>query len=276
MESEHETNVNSFYSSGLEKTEIDDVWPLTYGYWLNENDTYDDAARQMWDKLYGSANIDGESIVVVVAFGMGLELMYLYKNYRPKKIYGVDITEEHVRKTRNLVEKEGLSDSIEIIHGSGTRLNEYIHEKVTHVLCVEGTIQMDNRLGFYSSAYDILIDGGIFGFCDSCVKRYPNSYADAIFKSLISRMWLVPIENMQMVDEMVGNLNTLNYRIELAESFGDHVWIPYCNAKLKEFGNDVRKRGLLNAIGLFIINETLRFGCYLTDNIDYCIIIAIK
>ena len=273
----HEENVDSFYSSGLDKVDPDDVWPLTYGYWLNENDTYNDAAKQMWDRLYGSANIvPGESIVVVVAPGMGLELLHLYRTYLPRKIYGVDITEEHVKRTRNLIEKEGLSDFIELIHGSGTRLNEYINDKVTHVLCVEGTIQMDNRHGFYQSARNILVDGGVFGFCDSCVKHYPSGMADGLFKNLISSMWLVPVENMQTPADMIADLESLNYKIQLSETFGDRVWIPYCNAKLKEFSNDVTKRGMLNAIGLFAINETLRFGCYFTDNIDYCVIIAVK
>lgn len=277
MTTHHEDSINEFYSSGLDKCDIDDIWPLTYGYWTSEDNTYEEAAKNMWNKLYNSANIiRDESVVVVVAFGMGLELIHLFQEYQPKKIYGVDVTEAHVERARNLIQRHNLQDRIEVIHGSGTRLNEYLNTKVTHVLCVEGTIQMDNRQGFYQSAYDILIEGGIFGFCDSCVKRYDDSIANRVFKSLISNMWLVPVENMQTIDDIVKDLTILNYNIKIRESFGDHVWIPYCDAKLREFDDDVRRRGHLNAFKLYIINETLRWGCCFTDNIDYYIILGVK
>jgi cyclopropane fatty-acyl-phospholipid synthase-like methyltransferase len=272
----HENNVNLFYSTGLKNIGIEETWPLTFGYWLNEDDTYEKAAENIWKKIYGSLDIKPDSILAVIGCGMGLELIYVYNQFQPKKIYAIDVTEDHVKRAQNLISQQNLDEYIVVFHGTGSQIDQFIKEPITHAVCIESTIQMASPKLFYKKIYDKLTLGGKFGIADSCLKTNEFGVSDHLFQFLISKMWLIPPENIKTLDEMINVLEQIGFDLSVIETIGDNVWIPYCDNKLKEFDDDIVRRGFSGAVKLVIINETIRFACKFTENVDYFVIVGTK
>ncbi len=255
----HERRVAAFYGTGLDRLDQEQNWELTYGLWKTPSDTYAQAASNMWDELFVSLDlVPEESVVVDVAPGMGKELVHLYEKYRPRQIIAVDITPEHVARARRLVEKHGLRDRIQVILGSGTELTQHVARCfATHVISVEGTVQMKDRGEFFRSAREILRPGGVLGICDSTLRAPPGKWAPLV--GLVVDAWEVPRENILRAGEVAAQLESLGFKTRFRE-IGDRVWAPYCRAKRKEIGADIRRRGLAKGLGLALINQLIAWA----------------
>jgi len=268
----HERGVAAFYGTGLDRLDEDLNWELTYGLWNSASDTYAQAAVNMWDALFDGLDfVPGESVVVGVAPGMGKELIHLYKKYRPRKIIAVDITPQHVLRANRLIAKNGLSEHISVIEGSGTQLDRHFEKNfATHVICVEGTVQMKDRIEFYRSAKAILKPGGILGICDSTLRRAPGKWMPLV--RMVTKVWKVPSENILTREQFAAQIEGLGFSVT-SEEVGDRVWAPYCRAKRTEFRDDIGRRGFAKAVGFVVINELIALADK-TGSMGYTVLVG--
>lgn len=268
----HEKGVAAFYGTGLDRLDEDLNWELTYGLWKSASDTYAQAAINMWDALFDSLDIiPDESVIVDVAPGMGKELIHLYQKYRPKKIVAVDITPQHVLRANRLIARHGLSEHIEVKLGSGTELDRHFSpDFASHVICVEGTVQMKDRIEFFRSAKEILRPGGTLGICDSTLRRPPGVWMPIL--RLVTEGWKVPAENIMTGPQICDQLQGLGFKAT-SQEIGDKVWAPYCRAKRKELREDIERRGLPKAVGFALINNLIALAD-LTGSMGYSIIVG--
>lgn len=268
----HERGVAAFYGTGLDRLDENLNWELTYGYWKSDSDTYAQAAVNMWEALFDSLDIvPGESVIVDVAPGMGKELIHLYQKYRPKKIVAVDITPQHVLRANRLIAKHGLSEFISVIQGSGTALDQHFEKGfATHVICVEGTVQMKDRVEFFRSAKAILRPGGVLGICDSTLARAPGIWMPLV--RLVTEVWKVPAENILTSAEVATQIEGFGFTVQRTE-IGPQVWAPYCRAKRKDFRADVKRRGFFKAMGFMVINQLIALAD-LTGSMGYTIFVG--
>ncbi len=255
----HERRVAAFYGTGLDRLDEDQNWELTYGLWKTESDTYAQAALNMWEELFARLDlVPEESVVVDVAPGMGKELVHLYEKYRPRKIVAVDITPQHVARARRLVESHGLSDRIQVITGSGTELTKHFARGfATHVICVEGTVQMKHRVEFFRTAREILRPFGVLGICDSTLRRPSGRWTPLV--RLVVDAWKVPPENILSAAQVAAQLESLGFTT-MRREVGERVWAPYCRAKRREIRADIQRRGLAKGLGLAIINQLIAWA----------------
>ena len=249
-----------FYSRGLLNDNLKQ-WELTFGYWNKNTKSYKQAAQNLYDRLFSQMNIKKSSIVVSVGCGMGNELIYLYKKYRPKKIIGIDITFQHVIRGRNIVKKQGLSNKIKIIHGSGTDLNKYIKpNSVTHVYTIEAINNMPSFKDFINGSNNILVKNGILAFCDGFQYKIHRDIISSILTFLIALSWSCHLSNDRTFNDLLEDLHKTGFKTQKVIDISKNVWKGYCDYKIKYYTEDIKNRNSLLYAHIFKwINQYLYY-----------------
>jgi len=220
-----------------------DSWELTFGVWKDDTTSYKQAAENLYEKLFSNMEITSDSSIVCVGCGMGNELIYLYNNYHPKKITAVDITLEHVKRARLLIEQHGLDDKIDVIYGSGTELPKYIEpNSATHVYSIEAVNNMPSFHDFINGANKILVKDGILSFCDGFAYKKYNDPVSYCMTCAISLLWSIHLSNNRTFHDLQSDLDNIGFKQQNLLDLTDKVWKGYTEFKVKNHMDDVDAR----------------------------------
>jgi len=126
---------------------------------------------------------------------MGTQDIYLFKNFAPQSIDGLDVTWKHIEHGRRRSREAGAEHRIRFQHGTAIEL-PFPDSSFTHVLSIEGPEHFDTREKFLHEARRVLQPGGIIAMADFIVKNPPRNPLERLVAEAARKLWQVPRANV--------------------------------------------------------------------------------
>ena len=134
---------------------VDDLAPI---------DEFHTRGRESTLEVAGLANLKASDLVLDVGCGLGGTARFLAERYRCH-VSGIDLTAEYISVGRKLTERIGLSDRVELSHGSALEL-PYGDERFDIVWTEHVQMHITDKSRFYSEMARVLKPGGRLLFHD--------------------------------------------------------------------------------------------------------------
>jgi ubiquinone/menaquinone biosynthesis C-methylase UbiE len=134
---------------------VDDLAPI---------DEFHTRGRESTLEVAGLANLKASDLVLDVGCGLGGTARYLAERYKCN-VAGIDLTEEYISVGKKLTELIGLSDRVELSHGSALEL-PYEDESFDIVWTEHVQMHIADKNRFYAEIARVLKPGGRLLFHD--------------------------------------------------------------------------------------------------------------
>jgi len=193
--SAHERKVENLYSGGVEKYADWHNGYLNFGLWENGTADYVRAAENLVHRMGTILGLDENSKLLDVAPGMGTQDIYLFQNFSPQSIDGLDVTWKHVEHGLRRAREANAEDRVRFHHGTAIQL-PFPDENFTHILSIEGPEHFDTREKFLREAHRVLQPGGVIAMADFIVKNPPRNPLEKLVAEAARKLWQVPRANV--------------------------------------------------------------------------------
>ena len=271
-----ERKLERFYGTGAERYINFHDGYLNFGFWEDGVTDYVAAAENLVWHLAKLCGVSADSRVLDVACGMGTQDIFIYRQFRPEQIDGLDVTWKHIEHGRRRARLADCEDRVHFHHGTAIDL-PFSEGAFSQVISIEGPVHFNTREQFMREAFRVLKPSGVLGLSDYVMKRPPKTLLERILIESARRLWKIPRENVD---------STANYKMKLERS-GFH------NVKVEEVGEQVipgyyyeqmrpetRKaiaeiRGAMAARGTVII-DVAAFQAFKRGLIEYVFVTAEK
>jgi ubiquinone/menaquinone biosynthesis C-methylase UbiE len=171
---------------------VDDLAPI---------DEFHTRGRESTLEITGLANLKASDLVLDVGCGLGGTARYLADRYMCN-VVGIDLTEEYISVGRKLTERIGLSDRVELSHGSALELP--FEDKRFDIVWTEHVqMHIADKNRFYAEIARVLKRGGRLLFHDifrghGGSPLYPTPWAeDESISTLATETEVRSIEKVQ-------------------------------------------------------------------------------
>ena len=134
---------------------VDDLAPI---------DEFHTRGRESTLEVAGLANLKASDLVLDVGCGLGGTARYLAERYKCN-VAGIDLTEEYISVGKELTERIGLSDRVELSHGSALEL-PYEDKRFDIVWTEHVQMHIADKRRFYAEIARVLKRGGHLLFHD--------------------------------------------------------------------------------------------------------------
>ena len=195
----HERKVEKLYGGGVDNY-ID--WHdgyLNFGLWEDGINDYVKAAENLVHRMGDLLGLNETSKLLDVAPGMGTQDIYLFQNFAPRSIDGLDVTWGHIKHGRRRAAEAHAEDRVRFHHGTATKI-PFHDETFTHILSIEGPEHFDTREKFLHEARRVLQPGGVIAMADFIVKRQPRNLVEKLVAEAARKLWQVPRANVYSAD----------------------------------------------------------------------------
>jgi ubiquinone/menaquinone biosynthesis C-methylase UbiE len=167
---------------------VDDLAPI---------DEFHTRGRESTLEVAGLANLKASDLVLDVGCGLGGTARYLAERYKCN-VAGIDLTEEYISVGKKLTELIGLSDRVELSHGSALEL-PYEDESFDIVWTEHVQMHIADKNRFYAEIARVLKPGGRLLFHDifrgpGGPPLYPTPWAEDESISTLATEWLEKVE----------------------------------------------------------------------------------
>jgi ubiquinone/menaquinone biosynthesis C-methylase UbiE len=222
LRASQERKVERFYGTGAERyIDFHDGY-LNFGFWQEGITSYVAASENLVRHLGLLCNLSADSLLLDVACGMGTQDIFLYREFGPAQIDGLDVTWKHIEHGRRRAQQSSCGDRVHFHHGTAIEL-PFPDNSFTHVISIEGPVHFNTREKFMREALRVLRPGGVFGLSDYVLNRKPAGVIDKLLIESARRMWKIPEENVD---------STASYRAKLERS-------GFSNVRIDEVGDQV-------------------------------------
>jgi ubiquinone/menaquinone biosynthesis C-methylase UbiE len=191
----HERKVENLYAGGVENYVDWHDGYLNFGLWENGIADYVQAAENLVQRMGTLLGLNENSKLLDVAPGMGTQDIYLFKNFAPQSIDGLDVTWKHIEHGRRRSREAGAEHRVRFQHGTAIEL-PFPDSSFTHVLSIEGPEHFDTREKFLHEARRVLQPGGIIAMADFIVKNPPRNPLEKLVAEAARKLWQVPRANV--------------------------------------------------------------------------------
>ena len=193
--SAHERKVENLYGGGVENYVDHHNGYLNFGLWEGGIADYVKAAENLVQRMGTILGLNETSKLLDVAPGMGTQDIYLFQNFAPLSIDGLDVTWGHIEHGRRRAQEAHIQERVRFHHGTATQI-PFPDETFTHVLSIEGPEHFDTREKFLFEAHRVLRPGGVIAMADFIVKRQPRNVIEKVVAEAARRLWQVPRANV--------------------------------------------------------------------------------
>jgi erythromycin 3''-O-methyltransferase len=214
--SAHERKVENLYGGGVENYVDHHNGYLNFGLWEDGIVDYVKAAENLVQRMGTILGLNETSKLLDVAPGMGTQDIYLFQNFAPLSIDGLDVTWGHIEHGRRRAQEAQIQERVRFHHGTATQI-PFPDETFTHVLSIEGPEHFDTREKFLFEAHRVLRPGGVIAMADFIVKRQPRNVIEKVVAEAARRLWQVPRANVydaKVYEEKMRSAGFANIEIQ--------------------------------------------------------------
>lgn len=271
----HEAEVEKFYGKGVQNYGEHHGGYLNFGLWEEGITNYISAAENLVKKMGNMLSLSPQSRLLDVGCGMGAQDIFLHQNFGCK-ITALDVTWKHVLSTQQRIIAHQLQESVQVHHGTATRLPFPNHHFNT-ILSIEAPEHFHTRKDFFREAQRILKPGGVMVLADYVLKRWPGNFWEKSVVSTAAKLWKVPRENYETVQSYQKRLEEQGFtKIHIEEVGAKTIPGYYFEQKKKETRDAVKKiRGWFAAYPGFLIDFAV-YQAFQKGLIEYVIVRAEK
>jgi ubiquinone/menaquinone biosynthesis C-methylase UbiE len=212
----HERKVENLYGGGVENYVDHHNGYLNFGLWEDGIADYVKAAENLVQRMGTILGLNETSKLLDVAPGMGTQDIYLFQNFAPLSIDGLDVTWGHIEHGRRRAQEAQIQERVRFHHGTATQI-PFPDETFTHVLSIEGPEHFDTREKFLYEAHRVLRPGGVIAMADFIVKRQPRNVIEKVVAEAARRLWQVPRANVydaKVYEEKMRSAGFENIKIQ--------------------------------------------------------------
>src|SRR6185436_2915864 len=213
----HERKVENLYGGGVENYVDHHNGYLNFGLWEDGIADYVKAAENLVQRMGTILGLNEASKLLDVAPGMGTQDIYLFENFAPRSIDGLDVTWGHIEHGRRRATAAHAEDRVHFHHGTATRI-PFADGSFTHLLSIEGPEHFDTREEFLHEARRVLQPGGVIALADFIVKRQPRSLLERFVGEAARKLWQVPRANAYSADVYEQKMHRAGFKaVEIRE-----------------------------------------------------------
>lgn len=185
------------------------------------------AQERLATLLADAAGLGERDVVLDCGFGYGDQDVYWSERYRPRRIVGINITEEHVRVARERARLLGLEERLEFHRASATAI-PFPAQTFDAVLALESAFHFDTREDFVREAARVLKPGGRLAMADMLCKHQPTGGPlERLYQRLVRRRFYIPDANLWTADTCRSIMGRHGFRDVRVTSIADQVYRPF-------------------------------------------------
>jgi len=228
----HERKVENLYGGGVENYIDHHDGYLNFGLWEDGITDYVKAAENLVHRMGVTLGLDENSKLLDVAPGMGTQDIYLFENFKPLSIDGLDVTWGHIQHGRRRAAEAHIEDRVSFHHGTATQI-PFPDKTFTQLLSIEGPEHFDTREMFLHEAHRVLRPGGVIALADFIVKRKPRNVVEKFVAESARRLWQVPRANIYDADVYKEKMNSAGFAEVTIEELGALVIPGYYREQMR-------------------------------------------
>ena len=199
---------------------------LNLGYWKTARNI-DEACRDMARLLARTAELGPGDRVVDVGFGFADQDMLWVEELGVAHITGLNITPSQVTLARKRVAERGMSDRIELLEASATKM-PMADASCDKVVGLECAFHFDTREDFFREAFRVLRPGGRVALVDVIPNtpaegRFARRMQESTWKSFVTK-YSVPPANADSREQYAAKLARAGFAEARVESIWDDVY----------------------------------------------------
>jgi ubiquinone/menaquinone biosynthesis C-methylase UbiE len=143
---------------------------LHYPYYIKDSDSFMQAQTNLTDYCISLvAPLDNKD-VLEIGCGNGVQALYIYRNFKPRSIIGIDLNEANITIANS--EKTTLDgDNVKFIVDDAQNLSQIPSDSVDLLLNIESAFHYPDKAAFISEVHRVLKPGGQFLIADLLTIR---------------------------------------------------------------------------------------------------------
>jgi ubiquinone/menaquinone biosynthesis C-methylase UbiE len=138
---------------------------LHYPYYVNESDSFMKAQANLTDYCISLLDPLENKEVIEIGCGNGVQSIYIYQNFNPSKITGIDLSEANIEIAES--EKERLkAEKVRFLVDDAQNMKHIPSESVDVVINIESAFHYPDKTAFLKEIHRVLKPGGQFLIAD--------------------------------------------------------------------------------------------------------------
>ncbi len=241
---------------------------LHYPYYLNENDSFYDAQKNLTDYCLSQLpGLKGKN-VLEIGCGNGTQAMYISDKCSPSKMTGIDLNPMNIEIAKNELKKKETKNIL-FQTDDAQKLSTIKSKSMDYVINIESAFHYPDKASFLNEIFRVLKSGGTFLIADiMSVPRKTSSFKKYWKTKMHLHHWPRHMYENEMLKSKLNVLQVTDITGNVIRGFEHYKnWLR--NMKKKNF-----IEGILLKI-FYTIN--VRLNIYLLKSRrQYCVIVGEK
>lgn len=213
---------------------------LHYPLYLKTNESLEKRQKNLIDYCFNKLNSSNEKVLLDIGSGNGTLSVYVYNNYNPKKIIGVDINEDNL----NIANQIKGNRNIEFKKEDAEKMISIPDDSIDIAICIESAFHYENKDAFLHQLKRVLKKNGEFIIADIITKSHKKRILLGRWKRKMSYFHWTKNEYIRgLRKEGLTNFYIDDITKEIIKGYSGY----------QNWAKDIRKMGFINKLMFHVI-----------------------